>query len=266
VPSRGSGVLRSMLLMALLAVVAPAWAQEPQVEADAPTGAFSDQQIKDAIARVKADPNLATERKMRTLEWVKGDRKDRKADYSWLKWLGELFSWLAQNGRFLFWGILAVLAALLVIYIIRLIRTYGLPQRSARFEAPSFVRDLDIRPESLPADIGASARQLWDEGQHRAALALLYRGLLSRLVHVHGVPIRDSSTEGDCLQLASRHLSSEGRKVYVTSLVRLWQRAVYGGESVPAESVHALCNEFAGALDTPDVSAAAPGEPAAGAA
>ena len=95
--------------------------------------------------------------------------------------------------------------------------------------------------------------------------ALLYRGLLSRLVHVHLVPIRDSSTEGDCLSLASRHLKDEERKTYVASLVRLWQRAVYGGEQVPTESVLALCDGFARALDQPEGAAAPPGMAAAGA-
>ena len=78
------------------------------------------------------------------------------------------------------------------------------PRGDDAFVAPTHVRDLDIRPESLPDDIGAAARALWDRGEHRAALALLYRGLLSRLAHVHRLPIRDSSTEGDCLALAAR--------------------------------------------------------------
>ena len=44
------------------------------------------------------------------------------------------------------------------------------------FVAPSHVRDLDIRPESLPDDVGAAALALWQRGEQRAALALLYRG------------------------------------------------------------------------------------------
>jgi hypothetical protein len=148
---------------------------------------------------------------------------------------------------------------MLLVYLVRVARNWSSPIKSGRIDAPSFVRDLDIRPESLPNDIGGAARQLWDSGEHRAALALLYRGLLSRLVHVHRVPIKDSSTEGDCLALASAHLKDEERKVYVASLVRLWQRAVYGGEDVSTESVYALCAGFAGALDQPEVAAAPPG-------
>ncbi len=154
---------------------------------------------------------------------------------------------------------------LLLVFLWRLFRAITLPERARKFEAPSFVRDLDIRPESLPADIGAAARSLWDSGEHRSALALLYRGLLSRLVHVHHVPIRDSSTEGDCMTLANRHLVAEDQKIYVTSLVRVWQRAVYGGENIPTESVHALSDEFSRALDSSEVAPAARGGATAGA-
>jgi hypothetical protein len=213
---------------------------------DSATGAFTRKEVTSAVEEIKKDPNLASERTMRTLKWVKSKEDEKKKrDLSWLKWIGEMFGWLTENGRFLFWGVLAVLVGLLLVYLWRLVRNWSIPGKSGRIVAPSFVRDLDIRPESLPDDIGAAARQLWDNGEHRAALALLYRGLLSRLVHVHQVPIKDSSTEGDCVALANRHLQDEERKAYISSLVRLWQRAVYGGENVPTESVHALCDGFA---------------------
>jgi hypothetical protein len=239
--------------------------QDAEAEATAqPASApITEPEIAAAVEKLKKDPNLAEERTVRTIKWVdKEEEKKRRTDLSWLKWLGDLFAWFAQSGRFLFWGVLGLLAALLAVYLWRLFRAYRMPERMRRFDAPSFVRDLDIRPESLPDDIGAAARKLWDDGEHRASLALLYRGLLSRLVHVHHVPIKDSSTEGDCLALASKHLKAEERKVYVTSLVRVWQRAVYGGESIPDESVHALCAQFASALDNPDAPEAAPGQAA----
>ena len=89
---------------------------------------------------------------------------------------------------------------------------------------------------------------MWDRGEHRAALALLYRGLLSRLAHVHRLPIRDSTTEGDCLALAGTHLT-ERRREYTAQLVRVWQRAVYGGEDATSSAVYGLCDDFAAALD-----------------
>ena len=132
------------------------------------------------------------------------------------------------------------------------------------FVAPTHVQDLDIRPESLPPDIGAAARELWDRGEQRAALALLYRGLLSRLAHVYEVPIRDSSTEGDCLTLAARRLDGV-RIAYITQLVRTWQRAIYGGMAIETSVVHELCAGFAANLDVPASAEAPRGAAVAGA-
>jgi uncharacterized protein DUF4129 len=239
VRSRSRLALFATVLAMMLAFGAPA----RSVAADG--APITEDDVHRALAEVKKDPNLSAERKMRMLRWVEQNKpKPRDRDMSWLSWLGDLFGWFASNGRYLFWGVLAVLAGFLIVYLARLVGGWRAPDKNQRIDVPSFVRDLDIRPESLPPDIGAAARKLWDEGEHRAALALLYRGLLSRLVHVHQVPIKDSTTEGDCVALANRHLPSDERKLYVKSLVRLWERAVYGGEAVPTESVHTLCNEF----------------------
>lgn len=239
---------------------------QPAVEAEG-NRPFTEAEIADAIGKVRKDPNLGEVRQIKTLRWIDEPRKEEK-ESSWLKrlmeWIGDLFSMLVGSGRVLFWIVLAVLAGLLLVYLWRLARGLGFGERAPRVEAPSFVRDLDIRPESLPDDIGGTARRLWDEGGHRSALALLYRGLLSRLVHVYQVPIKDSSTEGDCIALASRHLDNEQRKIYVSSLVRVWQRAVYGGEEIPAETAYTLCSEFSLTMD-PQPASAADGQAAAGA-
>jgi Domain of unknown function (DUF4129) len=206
------------------------------------------QEITRAIDTVKKDPNLSPERTIKTLVW-KGPVNTKKASTpASLAWLGGLFGWLDQSARLLVWVTVAILATLLIYFIVRIVRIPDVRRREESFIAPTHVRDLDIRPESLPADIGAAARALWDRGDHRAALALLYRGLLSRLAHVHRMPIRDSTTEGDCLALAEKHLTPRKRE-YTSRLVGVWQRAVYGREDVQAATVYVLCEDFASMLN-----------------
>ena len=214
----------------------------------AATSAPDDAAIVKALEVVKADPNLATERTISTLRWKDSSEKKRSVLPGWLAWIAGLFSWLGQSARFLIWGAAIVLIGLLIKYAAGLAKRYAPSVSDAGFVPPTHVHDLDIRPETLPEDIGAAARALWDRGEHRASLALLYRGLLSRLAHVHGVPIRDSSTEGDCLALASSHLPA-GRGEYASHLTRIWQRAVYGREEVPSGTVYGLCENFAAMLD-----------------
>jgi hypothetical protein len=205
-----------------------------------------DAEVARAIQQVKNDPNLATERTIKTLQW-----KDSGAPPStrpaWLDWVLGFFRWLDQSARVLVWAAVAVLAGMLAFYIVRTVRAWDTTVTAGTFEMPTHVQDLDIRPESLPPNIGAAARELWDGGEHRAALALLYRGLLSRLAHVHQLPVRDSSTEGDCLALCARIGGLEHQ--YAAGLIGLWQAAVYGRLEADTSAVYALCDGFAPALD-----------------
>ncbi len=207
-------------------------------------------QIEEAVELLQQDPNMGTERKVRALKW-KSDKKRPAADNKdpgWLQWLQELFSWIAGSARMIVWVLAAVLAAFIAIYLMRLLRSRAAVARKQSFIAPSHVRDLDIRPESLPDDIGAAALQLWQGGEQRRAMALLYRGLLSRMVHVHRVPVRDSTTEGESMALARGCLPAAAGE-FATKLVTTWQRAVYG-ELIPGtDQVRALCADFSPALD-----------------
>lgn len=86
---------------------------------------------------------------------------------------------------------------------------------------------LDLQPESLPDDIADEARRLWTSGQGRAALSLLYRGSLSRLVNDHRLAVDDSMTEGDILQ-AARSARLQGEMVtFLSRLTCVWQRLAY---------------------------------------
>ena len=211
-------------------------------------------EVRAALDDVAADPNLAGQRTVHTLRWVASDQQPEQPSrrLDWLvgvaRFLRGVFGWLAESGRALLWVLGAILAAMLVVFLTRLAsrwrRAPGLPKR---FAPPSHVRDLDIRPESLPDDVGAAAAALWDAGDQRAALSLLYRGALSRLVHAHGVPIRASSTENDCLILAKPLLDGTATE-YLSRLVTTWRTAVYGGLSPATSAVHELCNRFAEGL------------------
>jgi hypothetical protein len=244
VPSRRERIwtpVSAAILIAILLCLTPGetLAQQSQRPDDA--------EIARALENVSKDPNLGGERSMKMLHWRESDSSKKRP--AWWLWIVDLFRWLDQSARYLIWVAAAALAAYLLFYLVRLTSerreaTVG----DVSFVAPSHVRDLDIRPESLPADIGAAARALWDRGERRAALALLYRGMLSRFAHVHQIPVRDSSTEGDCLALAVVHLP-EPTTHYVARLVHEWQRVGYGRESSGSATIHGLCDGFSPALD-----------------
>jgi Domain of unknown function (DUF4129) len=247
--SRISARIPVTAAMLLLVTAAPLWTASAPAAGKAAQQGPDRAEVARAINIIKADPNLATERTIRTLRWVNKSDPAPTETHNSLDWLLQLMGWFAQSARVLVWVAVALLAGLLMIFVLRLIRDHRPATRLGRkAAAPTHVQDLDIRPESLPDNIGSASRALWDSGDHRAALSLLYRGLLSRLVHVHGVPIRDSSTEGDTLRLTATRLAEEKRS-YVTQLIRVWQHAVYGGLQPDTRVLYVLCDEFAPALD-----------------
>lgn len=99
------------------------------------------------------------------------------------------------------------------------------------FNAPDILFGMDIRPESLPRDIPATAKQLWDSGKHREALSLLYRGALMHLVQYANLPLDQSHTEGDVLtisqQLLKKHINNNTVHPYLKDLTQAWQTIAY---------------------------------------
>ena len=240
---------RKVLLIAALLLAAADGAAQPEQPPVPGTIPIFDE-VRKALDKVENDPNIAPERTVRALRWAESERQSSD-ELGWLnslaRWFRGLFEWVAVSGRAIVWVLGGLLAVLIVVYVVQLVRKRGLPGVPPRFVAPSHVRDLDIRPESLPDDIGAAALALWSNGEQRAALALLYRGSLSRLVHVHEVPIRASATEGECLALARKRLSSAS-SAYAERMVGTWTAAVYGGLAPATTVVEALCGEFAAAF------------------
>jgi hypothetical protein len=246
----GAVVLAAALAIAVTFGAAPAGAQTVTAvrEAQAST-APSELEVNRALAEIAKDPNLAEERKMRILG-LKNDTDVQQPDSDGWEWFADLLRWFAGSARWLLWSLIAVAVGFLAVYLWRTVIERRAWSKFAPTPPPTHVQDLDIRPESLPDDVGAAARALWDRGEQRAALSLLYRGTVSRLVHVHGVPIRRSSTEGDCVRLAAESLV-DNRLEYVARAIGVWQRAVYGGVMPTDTTARELCAGFAAGLDAP---------------
>lgn len=116
------------------------------------------------------------------------------------------------------------------------------------------VGGLDIRAESLPPDITAEVQRLWQAGQRRAALALLYRATLSRMVSDDKLLLRQGDTEGDCLRAATRACReqrlSQARLEIAGDATAMWLAAAYGNRWPHDEQVSQCCAAWQGAFAT----------------
>ena len=212
----------------------------------APDAAPTPAQIEAAAAKLRTDPNLGNQHKVRSLHWVESRTQPPPEAPAWIQ---GLFEYLGQTASVLLWIAGGVAAAIAIVWIFRLIRARA--PRAARVQTPpaaSHVSGLDIRPASLPEDVGAAALALLEAGRTRDALSLLYRGALSRAVHRFAIPIEESFTEGEALGALQSRLDRP-RADYFRELLGLWQSAVYAGQTTAPESVAALCTGFSSTLD-----------------
>lgn len=211
----------------------------------APIGTYlTREEIRTAAAKLRADANLGGEKTLRTLRWNATNQPQGTPPPAWLT---RLFDFVAQSTSLLLWIIGAVCAAIAVVWALRVLRE-RVPVAAAKEQAVTTVQGLDIRPESLPDNIGAAALELLEAGREREALSLLYRGALSRAVHGYGISILPSATEGEALRAVNATLDPP-RAAYFSDLVALWQRTVYAGERVSARPIDRLCRGFAESLE-----------------
>ncbi|WP_075187938.1 hypothetical protein [Teredinibacter haidensis] len=177
----------------------------------------------------------------------------------WLIWLAEFMfdnaDVFAGIGRFLkapmayieyvLWG----LAIFIVIYIMYRFRKnisdfVSTTDKKSLVQAPPEVMfGLDVTKESLPDDIPATVFTLWQSGDHRAAVSLLYRAMLTGLIHEYEFTFADSNTEGECVAI----VKTRGNKLlshYFTALTGCWQQLAYGHIVPESEQITKLCDNW----------------------
>ncbi len=105
------------------------------------------------------------------------------------------------------------------------------------------VMGMEISADTLPDDIPGTALRLWREGRRHEALALLYRGSISRAMDSGRVEIHESDTEGDCLRRVER-AGAAAHPDYFRGLTGVWVRLAYAGISPGDDEVGALCHDW----------------------
>ena len=218
----------ALLCIGLLLVLpgAPAWAAAPpEAAAIDPLGpesprltqqALTGSDAREAIQALLAAPPFANQKTVKRWRFgpEEADEEEDPTDSGffarWLRKLlqdpsgGEALQGLTAALKILIWAVVISVLVLLVWRYREWLRVFGsrlnLPSRRKR-QPPSQLFGLEVTPESLPADVASEAERLWDQDP-RAALGLLYRALLSHLLHDYQVPIKAAHTEGEVLALA----------------------------------------------------------------
>ncbi len=106
---------------------------------------------------------------------------------------------------------------------------------------PKQLFGLAITPESLPSNILGEFEKYWQQGDTRQAVSLLYRALLSCLVHRYNIPLKTSHTEGEVLALA-RRLPCQTVISFTEQLTNQWLQLAYGHYQISPQQKQLLIN------------------------
>ncbi|MHC8291013.1 DUF4129 domain-containing protein [Pseudomonas sp. XS1P51] len=232
------------------------WAAEPDISPDSPRlldQPLTSQASRDSIKAILDQPpfkNKETVTRYRFGEDKPGtENADDGKTPEWLKVLLKLldsqrFGTVATLIEVLLWGVV-IGAAGLVIWHYRdwlqafVSRRPTLKRKVAR-PLPQHAFGLDLNRETLPADIAASAESLW-QSNPRQALGLLYRALLSHLLHDYNIALKSADTEGEVLERIEQ-LQQPALLAFSKKLTGHWQNMAYGHRLPPAHLQQELCD------------------------
>ena len=255
---RVSGAALTLLLAAFLLMPTGQnlWAAEPAIAPDSPRllgQPLTSQASRDSIKAILDQPPFKNKETVTRYRF--GEDKpsaENPDDGKAPEWLKTLFK-LLDNQRFgalatlievLLWG--AVIGAIgLLIWRYRAWLQAFVSCRPAlkgkvTRPVPQQAFGLDLSRETLPADIAASAESLW-QSSPREALCLLYRALLSHLLHDYNMALKPADTEGQVLERVEQ-LQQPALLAFSKNLTGHWKNMAYGHRLPPAHLQQELCD------------------------
>lgn len=255
-----SGILPLLLLgLCLLPLHNVAWAQASlaypntvQQDELSPTDPrllkqmLSSEQAQQSIQQLTKQPPFHNEKVIE--KWRFGDpsekNDDSKASFNPPSWLEKLLN----HASFILQIILWTAVILLSLYLLwrypawrRLFKPKWRPQTRGNAAPVQQLFGLDVSSDSLADDWLNQAEKLWSS-EPRAALSLLYRGLLNHLLEQHALPLSEAHTEGEVL-LLMQHLAPALQQ-YSRQLTQHWQNLAWGHQLPKTQHFNALCQTW----------------------
>ena len=143
------------------------------------------------------------------------------------------------------WALAALLLVYLGFHCWKVLKQPRKPQPSSSEQPrePGVLFGLDVSQASLPTDVPSQVQALWQAEQYRDALGLLYRAMLSNLIHQHQFVFSDGHTEGECVAIV-RQRGNRQLSAYTEQLTSCWQQLAYGHRIPTSEQVTTMCQQW----------------------
>lgn len=210
-------------------------------------GYWAEDEFAEELQAVLASDPLRTEQEVEEWQRIQPDDPKRgptSTRFDWLfkamRTLGDIVAFIIEFGLWFAVGLL--------ILLVFLTRDRWLPYLSGtgvrtKRRQTIVLADGELSADTLPEDVPAEVLRLWQAGDARRALSLMYRGSVFAAVTRLGVKLPDSATEGMCLK-AVRAQTDTAHAAYFASVVNAWIRCAYGAAAVPGETVRALAQQW----------------------
>ncbi|WP_339502261.1 DUF4129 domain-containing protein [Pseudomonas silesiensis] len=252
----GSAAVTLILAAFLLAPTAQtAWAAEPMASPESPRlldQSLTSQASRDSIKAILEQPPFKNKETVTRYRFGEDSpsaadpRSDRTPE--WLMALLNLSTRLIEG---VLWGLVIGAIGFLIWHYRDWLQAFvsrrpGLNSKVPR-PLPRQAFGLDLDCETLPADIAASAERLW-QTHPREALGLLYRALLSHLLHDFNMALKPADTEGQVLERVER-LQQPELLAFSKKLTGHWQNMAYGHRLPPAPAQQELCDGWRALFD-----------------
>jgi hypothetical protein len=181
------------------------------------------------------------------LDWKFNDKSTKKVEMP--GWLSSLLTFFAGSMQLLLSALVITIFALLIYRYRDWLMQFAPSKqsRSTASEPPTSVFGLDIGQDSMPDDPAAHAKTLWQQGDKRQALSLLYRGSLLKLVTQDHLELHDSFTEGECVAQVREKARQNGQPAiadYFELLTKNWQRLAYASIVPEEDTMNRLFDQW----------------------
>jgi hypothetical protein len=255
---RLNGTAIAVLLSAILLIPTghDAWAADSVATPDSPRlleQPLTSQASRDSIRAILDQPPFKNkETVIRYRFGEDNDSAEKPGNDHLPAWLKALFG-LFDSQRFgalatlieaLLWGVVIAAIGLLIWHYRELLQAFVSRRPSLGKKAvqakPQQAFGLELNRETLPADIATSAENLW-QSHPREALGLLYRALLSHLLHDLGIALKAADTEGQVLERVEQ-LQQPALLAFSRKLTGHWQNMAYGHRLPAAHLQGELCD------------------------
>lgn len=233
------GMLSGGLLLPAQAMAATTIAPPAVMREDTP------EKLKQQITSVLQQPEFQTHKVERHWKYTgqHNQTKQPNNETAWQKFLASLIPKVAQIFEWLLWLLLAAIIGWLILNHKRWLGWLRISTARMPIQPAPTLFGLDIQPESLPDNISQAAWKLWQDGQQRLALSLLYRGALAYWIAREKIALGANATEGDCMRLFRAGAKRETGD-YFCRLTLAWQHTAYAGRQPPSEEMQQLCRDW----------------------